>query len=51
MTRIKNGILEKRGGPFLAAPSPCQPQTEMEIASYGGELWSRTLTVDLFNTH
>ena len=50
MTRIKKGILEKRGGPNLAALSPCQPQTETEIASYGGELRSRTLTLDLINT-
>ncbi len=50
ITRIRNGIREKRGGPILAALSPCQPHTEIRIASYGGELWSRTLTLDLVRT-
>ena len=50
MTNIKNGRREKRGGPSLAAFSPCQPQTEIRIASYGGELIIRTLSIDLVNT-
>mgnify|MGYP004295989091 CR=1 FL=1 len=50
MTNTRNGIREKRGGPSLAAFSPCHPQTEIRIASYGGEQIIRTLSIDLVNT-